>query len=111
MKWEYGRQGTGYRKLKLFISEWLRADAYILHLPAGSYAPPHTDYVPFAEHHRVNITLRGDVWMGTPSAAKVFRLGRWFSYFRPDITDHWTVPVVKDTYILSIGWCRTGGMA
>ena len=106
-QWEYGRQGTGYRKFTLLFSNRFHVDAYILHVPKGVYIPPHMDYVPFMRHFRANVTLRGSLWMGVPNGAKgVVRIGKWFSFFRPDEATHWAAPVHRDTYILSIGWSR-----
>lgn len=107
LKWEQGRQGSNYRKFTILFSELLRCDAYILHIPAGSSIRPHFDCVPFMRHYRVNITLFGDIWMGVPSGIKgVFRVGRWFSFFRPDEVPHWVPPAKKNTYIFSFGWLR-----
>lgn len=107
-RWEDGRQSSGYRKFTLLFSTILNCDAYILHIPKGVHIPPHNDRVPFMRHFRMNITIWGEIWMGTPHNAKgVFRLGKWFSFFRPDDVDHWAPPVHRDTYILSIGWLRS----
>ena len=105
-RWEYGRQGSGYRKFTLLFSALLNCDMYILHVPKGVHIPPHNDRVPFMNHFRVNITLRGKIWMSTKKDEPVFRIGSWFSYFRPDDVEHWAMPVHRDTYILSIGWLR-----
>lgn len=102
MKWESGRQGTGYFKKTLFFSKRFRCDAYMLKLPAGVAITEHVDFVPYANHHRINVTLRGRVRMWT--AKPVFHLGNWFSYFRPDIVPHSAPAVIEDTYIFSFGW-------
>lgn len=104
MKWDKGRQGTGYEKLTLLFSKRFKCDAYILKIPRGVAIPPHTDPVPNAKHHRVNITIRGDLWMYTSGNEKVIRVGRWFSYFRPDVIEHSAGPVDSDTYLFSFGW-------
>lgn len=102
MKWDEGRQGSGYSKLTLFFSKRFKCDAYILKIPKGVAIPQHVDLVPNANHHRVNITLRGRIRMEVNG--KSFCLGDWFSYFRPDITPHSAPAVVKDTYLFSFGW-------
>lgn len=106
-RWESGRQGSGYRKFTLLFSEAFGVDAYILHIPKGVAIPPHTDKVPFLRHFRLNVTLRGELQMQTPASARaVYRIGNWFSFFRPDIIEHWAPPTTRSTYILSIGWLK-----
>lgn len=105
MKWERGRQESGYEKLTLFSSKLLGCDAYVLKIPAGVGVPKHRDPVPGRSHHRINITIRGKLHMKADQA--IFRVGRWLSYFRPDIVTHWVEPVKNDTFLLSFGWiCR-----
>lgn len=106
-RWESGRQGSGYRKFTLLFSEAFGVDAYILHIPKGVAIPPHTDKVPFLRHFRLNVTLRGELQMQTPPGVSgVHRIGKWFSFFRPDIVEHWAPVTTKPTYILSIGWLK-----
>ena len=73
-KWEPGRQGTGYFKMKLFefspeiiikirsfIFTFFAIDCYLLKYPKNSYVEPHLDKVNtnhYREHHRLNIVLR-----------------------------------------------------
>ena len=102
MKWDEGRQGSGYSKKTLFFSKWLKCDAYILKLPKGTAIPQHVDLVPNAKHHRINITLRGRIRMDAMGG--YFSIGDWFSYFRPDIQPHSAPAVVEDTYLFSFGW-------
>lgn len=103
-QWDDGRQGTGYKKFTLFYSRLLQCDAYILKIPKGVAIPKHTDPVQHAQHHRVNITLRGHIYMHTRGS--VYRLGDWYSYFRPDNVLHWADAVKKDTYLFSFGWLK-----
>lgn len=86
MRWENGRQQSGYEKLQLFKGE--NADAYLLRFPKGSSVPPHRDKVPGKRHFRLNITLRqarggGEVRGMDP----IFQLGP-IVLFRPDIDEH-----------------------
>lgn len=104
MNWIEGRQGTGYFKLKIFSSKWLGVDCYLLKYETGSFIPPHTDPVEGFEHHRINIELKraygGHCYI-------IGRNKRWwrFTYFRPDIQEHWVSMISKGTrYVLSIGW-------
>ena len=56
MKWEPGRQGTGYRKLRLVNGQhW---DLHVIDYPAGVGIPRHFDLVPNRRHLRVNVALR-----------------------------------------------------
>lgn len=58
-KGAYGRQGTGYRKIKLFESKFLKRDAYLLQYPVGSEVKPHKDPSPVQglRHFRTNVVL------------------------------------------------------
>jgi len=106
-RWDKGRQGTGYEKFTLLFSKTLECDAYILKIPKGVGIPQHVDYVPHAKHYRVNITLRGHLRMETSkSHYKVWRIGDWLSFFRPDVISHSAPAVNTDTYIFSFGWLR-----
>lgn len=104
MNWQDGRLGSGYSKLTLFSSELLEADAYIIRIPQGVSIPPHYDKVHGKRHFRLNVTLWGSMKMSTEKPC--FRIGSWFSFFRPDIIKHWAKPAPKTTYIFSIGWLR-----
>lgn len=102
MNWVKGRQDSGYFKHTLFFSKRFKCDAYILKLPKGTSIPQHVDWVPNANHHRINITLRGRINMWADGG--YFSIGDWFSYFRPDIQSHSAPAVVEDTFIFSFGW-------
>lgn len=106
MKWEEGRQQTGYMKKCLINSKRFKFDVYLLKYPEGSYIPPHIDsaIIPFHEHHRLNIVLKNSSWGGD------FRINgvvqhRPFHYFRPDLVEHSVDKVIMGTrWVLSIGW-------
>lgn len=106
--WEPGRQNSGYRKFTLLFSKRFGVDAYILHIPQDVDIPRHSDVVPGHRHYRVNVTICGKIRMHTSpwNHPQVYRIGNWFSFFRPDAIEHWAPPVTKDTYIFSIGWIR-----
>jgi quercetin dioxygenase-like cupin family protein len=104
MKWTPGRQGTGYSKITLLKSKLFKCDAYVLKIPKGVAIPKHTDPVPHAQHFRVNVTLRGDLFM--QASAPVFRLGRRLSFFRPDTIVHWADAPTRTTYMFSFGYTR-----
>lgn len=105
MKWEKGRQGSGYYKMKLLGGKsW---DMYILKFPAGSYINEHTDPVEGKEHHRINIPLVNDIYGGNFYKNGDIEPRKWFYYFRPDIEPHAVSRVFHRTrYVLSIGWVK-----
>jgi hypothetical protein len=106
MKWEEGRQKTGYMKKCLINSKRFKFDVYLLKYPEGSEIPEHIDsaIIPFHEHHRLNIELKRAEFGGS------FRMNgyvkpRRVHYFRPDLVPHSVDKIRKGTrYVLSIGW-------
>jgi len=100
MRWELGRQGTGYFKLRL--AQGARWDLYLLRYPPGSSVPPHRDSVRGKAHWRTNLLLWGqDAFVG----AAWLRVPR-LVVFRPDITEHEVAPVSRLRLVLSLGWVR-----
>jgi hypothetical protein len=108
MKWIKGRQDTGYYKMKIVESKWLKFDIYLLKFPKNSYVPYHTDDVYGYKHHRINIIrnaksggyfyLRKGIGMSSMSRNIINK-------FRPDIQTHAVTKVESGTrYVLSIGW-------
>lgn len=111
-KWISGRQGTGYDKLTLISSDFLKFDIHILRMKPGGYISKHIDPLHseaiaqgYSSHHRLNIIIRkskGGVFSSDTippiSDKRVIR-------FRPDIDPHQVSEVVSGTrYVLSIGW-------
>ena len=81
MRWLLGRQGTGYRKLRL--GQGARWDAWILDYPPGHGIPDHADPLPGRRHLRVNLAiLTGGSQI--VAAAVRFRLGERFIVFWSD---------------------------
>ena len=113
MKWEEGRQKTGYKKLKLLESKLFKFDCYLLFFPKESFLVTHVDQVKGYQHHRLNIIL----WR--PKEGGVFychhhpnqnnlRTARIIK-FRPDEQGHGLKPITKGfRLVLSIGWLRKG---
>ena len=59
-KWIEGRQGGGYAKLPIIVSERFKFDIYILRYPPNFALSKHNDPCPDGyEHHRINIRLLG----------------------------------------------------
>ncbi len=105
-KWIKGRQGGGYDKLPIFISQRWKCDFYLLRMPKGCEILRHKDPVTEGyEHHRINLNLNGY----TAPGYRMLVLGkvkRWFrfEYFRPDLYLHSLPTLQKTTYMLSFGW-------
>jgi hypothetical protein len=98
LRWEEGRQGTGYRKLLLGRGEhW---DLWVIDYPPGTFIPRHVDPVPGRRHWRVNLRLRGeDVYEGD----FVWRLGPLL-VFRPDVMPHAVRTTAARRLVLSLGF-------
>ncbi|AFH14887.1 hypothetical protein LU11_gp356 [Pseudomonas phage Lu11] len=111
LKWEAGRQGTGYEKLKLF-NRWkffsrFKWDLYLLRYPVGAGIPLHCDPVPDHRHYRLNVYLWNAKSGGVPEHHDAIFTNRFFTLFRPDLHLHSVSPVVAGTrYVLSFGFVR-----
>lgn len=102
--WKKGRQGTGYEKLTLFSSEWLKMDAHILHYPDGSLIPPHTDPAPAGKsHHRINVVIWPPKNGGKFCCETFIKVGPLI-YFRPDLYEHSVTECQGQRWVLSFGW-------
>jgi hypothetical protein len=119
-KWEEGRQGGGYYKMKLMEISWpIKADMYILKFPEGSEVKPHIDPSPSygraSKHYRLNIiakkaktggefmVFKGVIFKDTDEYKDVGRV----SLMRPDVNAHKMKKVEKGcSYWLSIGWLK-----
>lgn len=104
-KWQEGRQGSGYFKLPLIISERFNFDSYILKYPAKSYIDTHKDVVAGFRHYRVNFTFWGDYTCAKLYAEPIFRFWRIY-FFRPDLVLHEVTQLDSVRYVLSIGWLK-----
>lgn len=105
MKWLEGRQGTGYFKLPLLISEKFKFDSYILKYPKGSYIPVHTDKVAGFKHYRFNFTFWGSYRSVKLYHDAIFKFWR-FNFFRSDLVAHSVQNVNSLRLVLSIGWLK-----
>lgn len=107
-KWEKGRQGTGYFKLKLFESKVFKFDVYLLKFPVGCEVPWHLDpTIPGYAHYRRNFTLNPQLDGG--EVLVMDNIGHYHypgsNKFRPDVQKHKMTKVMfKPMYMLSIGW-------
>jgi hypothetical protein len=97
LRWQPGRQGTGYRKLLLTRGQdW---DLYLIDYPPGTSVPVHTDPVPGRRHWRANLVLAGERAFEGDS---VLELGP-LMVFRPDTTPHSVKKVTRRRLVLSLG--------
>jgi hypothetical protein len=108
LRWQRGRQASGYDKMLLATALWpLPFDCYLLRFPTGSEIPPHTDPVSTGRHYRLNIVIwraraGGEFVCATP----IFETRR-IKFFRPDACEHSVTRVTAGTrYVLSLGWVR-----
>lgn len=106
LKWEKGRQKSGYEKLKIFESKFLKFDCYLLKFKTGAFIDKHTDPVQGHKHYRFNLNLNAGYVGGNPIVyGKCILKNRFFYLFRPDIVLHEVSKVEKGVrYTLSIGW-------
>lgn len=106
LKWEQGRQESGYFKMKLLESKRFRFDCYLLKFEHGVHVPWHKDPVEGGKHFRLNIYLRKPA-RGGGSVIAVDRMileTSRFHLFRPDINEHAMSTVNGGpVYMLSIG--------
>lgn len=112
LRWQKGRQESGYSKMLLARSSLLKFDVYLLKLPTGSSVPIHRDAVEGFNHFRLNITLRfardGGFTLVQPAAGMFYELKDKRAYmFRPDYQSHMVTEVrAGSVWLLSIGWLR-----
>lgn len=106
LRWEPGRQGTGYDKLLLVANPLLIPfDCYLLRFPEGTQIPPHRDPVKSGRHFRLNIIVKR-----SPSGGEFVCVDPIFAtdrvkFFRSDLCVHSVTRVVGGSrYVLSIGW-------
>jgi hypothetical protein len=106
LRWQRGRQGTGYDKMLLLTARWpLPFDSYLIRYPDGSEIPPHTDPVAAGRHYRLNVILKSPQRGGEFVCATPIIATRRIKLFRPDASDHSVTRVEGGSrYVLSIGW-------
>lgn len=108
LRWQPGRQGTGYAKCLLLTGRWpVPFDCYLLRYRPGQGIPPHTDPVPGSRHYRVNLVLAHGQEGGRFQCEAPLYSGRRLHVFRSDQSVHAVEPMVRGTrYVLSVGWLR-----
>lgn len=101
--WQEGRQGTGYLKLPLIISEKYKFDSYIIKYPKSSSIPVHRDMVAGFKHYRFNFTFWGDYKAVKLYKSAIFKFWRFY-LFRPDDVAHSVDEVGSLRLVFSVGW-------
>ncbi|ACA87092.1 hypothetical protein [Shewanella woodyi] len=108
LRWERGRQKSGYDKMLLCGAIWpIKFDTYLLKFPEGSEISPHTDKVVSGKHYRLNIVIKNAVEGGEFICANPIYETKRIKLFRPDVSEHQVSKIVKgNRYLLSIGWVK-----
>ena len=108
LRWQKGRQKTGYEKLLLLSAKWPRSfDVHLLRFLQGHEIPPHVDQVDFGQHHRLNIVLKQAKEGGEFVCQNPIYESRRIKYFRPDISEHSVGRIIEGSrYVLSVGWIK-----
>lgn len=108
LRWQTGRQQTGYEKLLIAKNAFIFPfDCYLLRYKKGAEVPNHKDPVSNKKHYRINIILK-NAKKGGQFICKgpIFENSR-IKLFRPDISEHAVTKITAGTrYVLSIGWVR-----
>lgn len=102
MRWQQGRQGTGYRKL--LLARGRRFDLWLLHFPTGSHVPEHRDAVTRGRHVRVNLVLRQAASGGEFRCAQPIVDWSRLKVFRSDLCEHAVTRIKRgNRWVLSFG--------
>ena len=106
LRWDRGRQDTGYDKFLLAANPFLVPfDLYLLRYPVGSHIPPHRDPVASGRHYRLNVVIRRSVSGGSFVCDDPIYASERINFFRPDISTHSVSQVEgRPRYVLSLGW-------
>ena len=109
LRWQTGRQQSGYQKRLLIRCRWLfKFDIYLLKFPFGSEIASHTDEVIGGRHFRLNLILKHAQKGGEFICSKGILNCSRLKLFRPNITPHGVSKVLLGTrLVLSIGWVRS----
>src|SRR5689334_17051929 len=96
LKWQEGRQETGYLKM-LLLSSYLPIpfDIYLLKYVEGSFVPPHKDVVKKGHHYRLNIILKKPQAGGDFICQGAIVNRPRIKLFRPDLYEHSITKIEK----------------
>jgi len=110
LRWQRGRQGTGYDKLLLLANPLVVPfDLYLLRFPDGTEIPPHQDPVTGKRHYRLNIILKRPRAGGEFICVDPIFETKRIKLFRSDVSVHSVTKVQGGSrYVLSLGWVLKG---
>jgi hypothetical protein len=106
LKWQEGRQETGYLKM-LLLSSYVPFpfDIYLLKYVERSFVPNHRDAVEKGQHYRLNVILKKAQRGGDFICEGAIIDWPRIKLFRPDACEHSITTVEKGSrLVLSIGW-------
>lgn len=106
LRWQKGRQGSGYSKMLLGTLMWpIPWDCYLIYYPKGVGIPPHQDKVDKGAHYRLNLILWKPVLGGEFKCEKSIFSSNRIKLFRPDQELHSVTPIEQgNRWVLSLGW-------
>lgn len=107
MKWETGRQNSGYERLTLFhfFIPLQGVDCHFIRFPTGSHIPKHVDEVTFGRHFRLNIILKKAKKGGEFICEDTLINWSRIKLFRPDIAEHSVTEITDgNRLVFSLGW-------
>jgi len=105
LRWQRGRQETGYDKMLLAASWWPKPfDLHLLRFRTGTHIPPHRDPTERGRHFRVNVVLRpadeGGAFVCDDTLVDLPRL----KVFRSDLAEHAVTRIERgQRWVLSFG--------
>ena len=106
LRWQHGRQESGYDKMLLVtLKRPIPFDCYLIRYPIGSSIAPHTDPVKDRRHFRLNIVIKRSPIGGKFLCDNPLFTTTRIKFFRPDISEHSVTRVEGNSrYVLSVGW-------
>ena len=106
LKWQPGRQGSGYDKLLIATARWpVPWDCYLIRYREGSLISYHTDPVDKKKHFRLNVIVKRAERGGEFYCERAILVSKRIILFRPDISIHAVAKVIEGSrYVFSIGW-------
>ncbi|WP_105213669.1 2OG-Fe(II) oxygenase [Pseudoalteromonas sp. T1lg22] len=108
LRWQMGRQLSGYDKMFLAGAYWpIKFDCYLLRFKQGSFIKRHTDKVESGRHYRLNIVIKAAGKGGEFVCEQPIYASKRIKLFRPDMHAHEVTEVEEGTrYVFSVGWIR-----
>ena len=101
MNWLEGRQGGGYKKLRLF--QFLNLDCWVLWYPKGSFIRTHNDKITGRRHYRLNVVLKTGCVDDPFRCERPLFTTKRVKLFRSDYP-HSVTPVESERVVLTFGY-------